>query len=429
MITLAQSRTWRFINLAVLYSAQGVPNGLFTVAVPSWMATQDYATAAIASFIGIVTLPWSLKLLAAPLMDRFTFLDMGFRRPWILAAQFSLILTFLQFGWIPEDLIWMSSLGALANTFAATQDVAVDGMAIDILPEKDRATANAFMFGGQYLGRGIGASGGGYALTYLGLAEAGFFAAAYMLIVLSFPLMFLERPGEKRLPWSHGRATQRALKKLNSLALIKKTGSMLILPASVLLILNQFTGAAAIGICVALLPVYTVKELAIANTDFNDFNAIGALIGAVFGVLIAPFFDRISAYRAHWYTSAFLVVVVAALPLTVSDYPLASIVALTVASQLTVITVIATMMKFCHPTVAATQFAIYMALGNLSTSIGTFTYAGISHWVDYSDSLWLAATLATSGFIFWAVLGRYLDSAPDTSLTHESAHPGPRQSR
>ena len=64
-----------------------------------------------------------------------------------------------------------------------------------------------------------------------------------------------------------------------------------------------------------------------------------------------------------------------------------------------------------------------MALGNLSTSIGTFTYAGISSWVDYSDSLWLAAILATSGFIFWAFLGRHLASAPDTSLTHEPAHP------
>ena len=50
------------------------------------------------------------------------------------------------------------AIGFVINTFAALQDVAVDGMAIDVLPENERGRANAFMAFGQVIGfSGFGA--------------------------------------------------------------------------------------------------------------------------------------------------------------------------------------------------------------------------------------------------------------------------------
>src|SRR6266487_3629068 len=47
----------------------------------------------------------------------------------------------------------------LHNTFGATQDVAIDALAVNVLPESERGMANGFMFSGAYLGQAVGGSG------------------------------------------------------------------------------------------------------------------------------------------------------------------------------------------------------------------------------------------------------------------------------
>ena len=56
---------------------------------------------------------------------------------------------------MPDGLSHFALLTAVVftiNLFAAVQDVAVDGMAIDVLPESERARANALMAFGQVAG-------------------------------------------------------------------------------------------------------------------------------------------------------------------------------------------------------------------------------------------------------------------------------------
>ena len=78
---LAENRVLRFASFAVFYIAQGIPLGLLTVALPAWLAEQDVEASDIAYFISISTLPWAFKLIAGPIMDRYSFLAMGRRRP------------------------------------------------------------------------------------------------------------------------------------------------------------------------------------------------------------------------------------------------------------------------------------------------------------------------------------------------------------
>lgn len=81
MLALADSRKLRFGALAGLYFAQGVPWGIFMVALPTWLAAQGLSSAQVGTFLAAVSLPWTLKLLAGPVMDRFAYLPMGRRRP------------------------------------------------------------------------------------------------------------------------------------------------------------------------------------------------------------------------------------------------------------------------------------------------------------------------------------------------------------
>ena len=70
-LTLSDNSFLRYLSFAILYFAQGIPSGLLTFAVPAWMAMVDYSAMDIGKYLAIVTLPWTFKLIAAPIMDRF----------------------------------------------------------------------------------------------------------------------------------------------------------------------------------------------------------------------------------------------------------------------------------------------------------------------------------------------------------------------
>lgn len=84
---LSESRRLRLLSVLVLYVAQGVPLGLFTFAIPAWMAAKGASAGDIAFVLGVTSLPWSLKLLNGFIMDRYTVLAMGRRRVWALRQR------------------------------------------------------------------------------------------------------------------------------------------------------------------------------------------------------------------------------------------------------------------------------------------------------------------------------------------------------
>src|SRR5262245_32036118 len=77
-LVLAESRPLRFFSFFVLYLAQGFPFGMVNTAIPGFLAERG-ASPADLGYFALASLPWSLKLLPAPLMDRFTYLAMGRR--------------------------------------------------------------------------------------------------------------------------------------------------------------------------------------------------------------------------------------------------------------------------------------------------------------------------------------------------------------
>ena len=414
--TLSEGRWLRLVTLAVLYSAQGLPFGLFSVAIPTWMASNGYAAAEIGTFIGITSLPWSLKILAAPMMDRFGYPTMGQRRPWVLGAQFCLLVAFVGFFFVPEELVLMAALGCLANTFAASQDVAVDGMAIGVLPENERATANGFMFGGQYLGISLGVSGGGYLLNSVGLVGVGYVGVGMMSVVLLFPLLLRERPGEKLLPWSSGESGLPKTQKAHGfVALLVDLFRQLVVPVSLLLVGVQLGYRIADGALYAMLPVHTVQALGWADTTYNDWYTFGSILSAVLGVLLAPFVDRVGTGRAFWVIGSFKLVllllgsfVIDGSERVVQAYLVANL----FSSQLLAICVIATIMRICTGGALATQFAAYMAISNLAQSSGAFWYAALVDSFTSSQMLWLFALCMAMCFPFWYfAFARHLDAA------------------
>ena len=402
----------RFFALGLLYVAQGLPIGLFQVAIPAWMASQGLSAAQVGTFIAIVFLPWSFKLLAGPVMDRFSFPPMGRRRPWVLGAQAGIVLALLLIAVVDPDpesgFMLLAGLGFCANSFGAIQDVAVDGMAIDILEEDERARANAFMFGGQTIGVSGASVLGSIALAQYGLGAAALILSVVVALIMLVPLLLREREGERLLPWSKGKASIEALESVmhSWTAIFSTLIRALILPMSLLLILLEALNRMAGGILVAVAPVLTVQELGWLQTDYSQWIAISGVAAAIFGVLMGPVVDSVGAKIALFVAIAVRAMMFVGVALLQSWWQdpfffKAVLLLSNLSSQIVTIAIIALFMQLSFQKVAATQFAVYMALANLTFAMGSALVAPMDGVLDYSQMFFVAAALNVLFLILW----------------------------
>ena len=82
-----------FITIGALYITQGLPMGLAFMALPAMLRSLGYSTEAI-GMVGVVILPWALKFLWAPLVDRAQGGRLGRRQSWIVPAQIIVVLLY-----------------------------------------------------------------------------------------------------------------------------------------------------------------------------------------------------------------------------------------------------------------------------------------------------------------------------------------------
>ena len=374
------------------------------------MAEQEVSPAAIGSFMAIIFLPWALKLVSGPIMDRWSFLSMGRRRPWILAAQAGMFATSVALAILPDPLghmAWLTALGFLLNFFTAFQDVAVDGMAIEIIPVDQQPRANGFMWGGKTIGIAVATASGAWAINAYGLGFAWFVHAVFVGLIMVIPLALRERPGERLLPWSPGRASEEA--KRSQLAGWRDIGLSLfkvfLLPGNLTIALAGFITLLAHGMFLALMPVVTVQQLGWTDVQFSDLSATAGLASGIIGMAAGGLLaEKLGPWRAVAYSSLLLAVVSIAMGLspTMWDHRLTIqvyIFALLVLNTLIAIAFFASLMRICWARVAATQFALYLAIANLGLSAGPALLGPVQQRFGYPAVFFALGCCAATVFV------------------------------
>ncbi|MEM1248223.1 MAG: MFS transporter [Acidobacteriota bacterium] len=151
----------RLVLLAALYVSQAVPLGFFIVAVPAVLRSRGLSLESV-GLLGALALPWLLKFLWAPLVDRYG-AARGHYRSWILPLQTACVVSVLAIAFVDLDggMPWLFVAGAAFMLFSATQDIAADGLAVSVLQPSERGVANGVQVGGYYLGQ---IAGGGVVL-------------------------------------------------------------------------------------------------------------------------------------------------------------------------------------------------------------------------------------------------------------------------
>ena len=209
MINLTDNKLARFSTLCALYFAQGFPWGFMTVALVAYLGEQGITLAETGQLLAMAILPWTFKLLWAPLIDSVNYPAMGRRRPWILFAQLMMAITLITMatsGDLINNLTYLSWMFFLHNCFASLQDVCTDALAVDILLPEERGKVNGFMWGSKIIGIGIGGSVMGTLLVKTSLNFTVIIQTFLVLLVMLFPLLIRERNGEKLLPWTNGKS-------------------------------------------------------------------------------------------------------------------------------------------------------------------------------------------------------------------------------
>ncbi|HXG69698.1 MAG TPA: AmpG family muropeptide MFS transporter [Gemmatimonadaceae bacterium] len=135
--------------LLVLGFSSGLPLFLTSRTLQAWMTTADVDLKTIGLF-SLVGLPYSLKFIWAPLLDRYVPPFLGRRRGWLLITQVLLMLTIAAMS-VHDPRLGLQALALnalLLAFFSASQDIAVDAYRADVLQEREMgAGAATFVMG------------------------------------------------------------------------------------------------------------------------------------------------------------------------------------------------------------------------------------------------------------------------------------------
>jgi PAT family beta-lactamase induction signal transducer AmpG len=160
------------------------------------MRRHGLGAAAIGAFTAAIYLPWGLKWAVGPIVDVLSSDRFGRRRSWIFCMQLAMVasLFLLQAVGLGADIKLLTTLIIVHNIFAATQDVAIDALAVGTLKEDERGMAGGLTFSGAYLGQIVGGSGALYLVKYIGFSNTFFFVAASILAVTLLVVVPLKEP-------------------------------------------------------------------------------------------------------------------------------------------------------------------------------------------------------------------------------------------
>ena len=183
----------RLALLGSLYFSQGLPFGFFTQALPVLLRRDGYSLGQV-GLASLLALPWALKFPWAPLVDGHAIPSVGRRRSWIIPLQLGSVLVLaglalLGGGSMP---LLMAATFTL-NLMAATQDIATDGLAVDMLLPAERGLANGLQVAGYRVGMIVG--GGLLLILHDQLGAAGtYLAMGAMTLAATAPIIVAREP-------------------------------------------------------------------------------------------------------------------------------------------------------------------------------------------------------------------------------------------
>ena len=393
----------------------------------AFMRMEGLSLEQIGAFVAAIFIPWSFKWLWAPVVDIVTLKRFGGRKAWIVGCNAMMIGTLMVVASIDfaENftlLLWMIILN---NLFCATQDVAIDSLAVSTLRKDERATGNGLMFGGQYFGIALGGGGSIFVSGLWGLNAALIYVSGLMFINLTYVLVFIKDddakvPDKERVvgAFRHFIGTLGHFIR-NIYSGFVESGSG---PKFGLLFALLPVGAMALAY--ALLGTLQV-DYGLDETQLSQLavavaitSAIGCVLGGTLGNKFGVKRVVAAGYVLTTLPTIFLAYQISAVGLT--NIPIQVFIATILSHSLlfgmAFAVRVAIFMGMTNPLVAATQFTTYMALSNVAISLGNYWQGVVAERFDYSTALYIDAAIV---IVALCVLPFLKDRQPQKTVAAE----------
>jgi PAT family beta-lactamase induction signal transducer AmpG len=350
----------RVAVMPLLGFSSGLPLALTSGTLQAWLAVvgMDIRTIGIFSLVG---LPYALKFIWAPFMDRFTPAWLGRRRGWLVSTQLCLMLAIGVMASIsPMDAPGLLGLMALTIAFlSASQDIAFDAYRADMLKPNERGFGAALSVTGYRLAMLVSgalaliiADSMGWHFTYLLMAG---------LVLIGVATSFLSPEPERveHVPKTLAQAMREPLQSF--LARDKAWGILL------LIVLYKFGDAFAGSLSTAFL----IRGLGFTPTDVGVINKGLGLVMLLAGSLLGGvWMARIGLYRSlllFGWLQALTNLGFMGLAWMGKDYwAMAGVVALeNFAGGMGTTAFVAWLMALCDHRYTATQYALFSAIASV----------------------------------------------------------------
>ncbi|HZH75728.1 MAG TPA: MFS transporter, partial [Archangium sp.] len=183
---LSSPRVWLLITLGF---SSGLPLLLVGGTLALWMKNEGLNIKTITAF-GLVAMPYSLKFIWAPLLDRYALPFLGRRRGWMLVSQLGLMGAIAAMAFVDpkQSPMTLAGIATLVAFLSASQDVVSDAWRTDTLSEAERGFGVATFVMGYRFGM---LAAGAMALSlsqFIGWSRTYWTMAALMLVgVVAMP--------------------------------------------------------------------------------------------------------------------------------------------------------------------------------------------------------------------------------------------------
>ena len=159
--------------VVILYLAHALPLYFYNVALPAILRHQGVDLRWI-GMLSLLYIPWAFKFFWAPYIDQIYIKKLGKRKTWLLFTQIALVLGVIALALteFTYGLTVFVIVGLWISTFAATQDIAIDGYTVEAFSEENYRFGSMAQSTGVALGSMIGGAATLWLYQYYGWRTA-----------------------------------------------------------------------------------------------------------------------------------------------------------------------------------------------------------------------------------------------------------------
>ena len=404
--SVSQAGKWQRLSAVSAEGfASGAPNTGLGEVLPIWLANYGVPVELI-GLLPLAGLPYAIKFLWAPMLDRWPIPWPDRRRGWIALLQFLLGLSIASLALLspstdPHTLAAIGLVALLVAILSATQDIVIDAYRTDLLTQQERgagAAANSLGFRGGTLILGSGAlliaGGAGYPLA---------FAAAGALMLLLIPCT-LSAPNLPPLSQPVDNLFQAMVGPLKEF--LARTGGQRAMQVLALVLLYRLPDGLLAPMGGPFLVAEGLSEGQIGMLK-SAFGVLATMVGVVLGGVM---FGRLGMNRSLWLfgiagAAGNLGYWLVARGGTASMEMVAGAVLLeNLSSGLVGTAFVALLMSLCNPRFSATQYALLSGVYAVSSKVLAAPSGLIVKLLGWEHFFLLSAAASVPAFLLMVLV-------------------------